>query len=410
MSEPNKNYKWYILSLVVLTNMLVMAIPAMSMSVMSKEIARDLGLNLVQVGIIWGIGSLPGIFTSLLGGVIGDKLGPKLVLVVCSLAAGLLGAARGLAPDFLSMAVVVVLVGALIPFVTMNGFKTAGQWFPPSQLGLANGLISMGMALGFLLGSMFSATLLSPWLGGWRNVFIVYGLAGALFSIPWFFTRTLPTSHHASGQPLSMRKTIRRVASLKNIWLLGLTLFGVGGCIQGILGYLPLYLRGMGWETASASGALSAFHTTSMLFVLPIALWSDRLGSRKRLLLIAGALVALGAGLLSFASGGWVWVAVLVAGFVRDAFMAIFLTMVVETEGVGPIYAGTATGITMTINSLGNVLAPPLGNSLAVFWPGAPFAFWAAAAVFGLVCLSFVKSKPQHFENEEALVLENIMQ
>ena len=30
-----------------------------------------------------------------------------------------------------------------------------------------------------------------------------------------------------------------------------LALLGIGGCIQGTLGYLPLYLRGQGWAEAS---------------------------------------------------------------------------------------------------------------------------------------------------------------
>jgi MFS family permease len=391
MTNPPNHYKWYILTLAVLTNMLVVAMPSMGMSVLSKEISQDLGLNLVQVGIVWGVGSLPGILTSLLAGVLGDKFGPKRVLIVSSLLAGLLGAVRGLATDFFSMTVIVILFGALMPFVSMNGIKAAGQWFPPQQLGLANGLIAMGMALGFLLGALLSATTFSPLLGGWRNVLMVYGVAGALFSLPWFFARTLPLHHHTNGQGMSMRTAFRQVAGLKNIWLLGLTLFGVGGCIQGLLGYLPLYLRGLGWEALRADGALSAFHTVSMIFVLPIALWSDRLGSRKRLLLAATLMVVLGAGLLSFANGVWIWLAVLLAGFVRDAFMAIFMTMVIETEGVGPAYAGTALGVTMALSGIGNVIAPPLGNSLAVFWPAAPFAFWAGLAAVGFACLAMVK-------------------
>jgi MFS family permease len=405
--KSNGNYKWYVLALVVLTNMLVVAMPSMGMSVLAKEISQDLGLNLVQVGIVWGVGSLPAILTSLLAGVIGDKVGPKRALIVSSLLAGLLGAVRGLAADFISMTVIVILLGALIPFVTMNGIKAIGQWFPPHQLGLANGLISMGMALGFLLGSLLSATVLSPLLGGWRNVLIVYGMAGALFSLPWFFTRTLPLHHHTNGQGMSMRSAFRQVTGLKNIWLLGLTLFGVGGCIQGILGYLPLYLRDLGWEALRADGTLSAFHTVSMIFVLPIALWSDRLGSRKHLLLAATLMVVLGTGLLSFANGAWIWLAVLLAGFVRDAFMAIFMTMVIETEGVGPIYAGTALGMTMALSGIGNAIAPPIGNGLAVFWPGAPFAFWSVLATFGLVCLSQVK-----IENVKVdpFVLENVLQ
>jgi MFS family permease len=387
------DYKLYILALVVLTNIIVVAIPSMGMSVLAKEIAQDLGLNLVQVGIVWGVGALPGVLTSLLGGAIGDKIGPKRVLVVGSFLGGLLGAARGLSFDFISMTVVVILLGALIPFVTMNGIKTVGQYFPPHQLGLANGLISMGMALGFLLGSLLSATFFSPLLGGWRNVLIVYGLAGALLGVPWIFTRSFPLNSLAAGQPLFIRKAVLQVTRNKNIWLLGLALFGVSGCIQGILGYLPLYLRNIGWEAIRADGALSAFHLISMTFVLPIALWSDRLGSRKRLLMVAALMIVLGAGMLSVARGGLVWLAVLLAGMVRDGFMAIFLTMVIETEGVGPLYAGTAIGFTIAISSISSVLAPPLGNSLAVFWPGAPFAFWAGLAAFGLACLSLVRKE-----------------
>lgn len=401
------DYRWYILSLVVMTNMLVVAVPLMGMSVLAKEISQDLNLNLTQVGFIWGIGSLPAILTSLLGGVIGDKVGPKRVLIVSSLLTGLLGAARGLAVDFFSMVVIVFLLGALIPFVPMNSIKTVGQWFPGRQLGLANGLISMGMALGFLLGSLLSATTFSPLLGGWRNVLIAYGVAGASFGIPWFFVRTLPAQQVSVGQGLSLPATVMQVIRVRNIWVLGFTLFGVSGCIQGVLGYLPIYLRDLGWEAIRADGALSAFHTISMLFVLPIALWSDRIGSRKRLLTVAILMVALGTGLLSFAPDGWVWLAVLLAGFVRDAFMAIFITMVIETEGIGTLYAGTATGLTMAISGIGNMIAPPLGNSLAVLWPGAPFAFWAALSLLGMACLSFLKRDGTTIEN---VFMENVLE
>jgi MFS family permease len=289
------------------------------------------------------------------------------------------------------MTVIVILLGAVIPFVTTNGIKAAGLWFPSSQLGLANGLISMGMALGFLIGAQCSATTLSPLFGGWRNVLMLYGLIGALFSIPWFFTKTPEESARSNGVPGLMRKTLQHVVSLKNVWLLGFTLFGVSGAIQGILGYLPLYLRGIGWPPTYADGALSAFHTISMICVMPIALWSDRLGSRKGLLLIGSLIVALGSGLLGFASGGLIWAAVLLSGFVRDAFMAIFMTMVLEIEGVDFNCAGTALGFSMAISGMGTVLAPPIGNSLAAFWPGAPFLFWSALAVFGMICLSLVK-------------------
>ena len=391
MKEQNQNYKWYILILVVLTDMFVIAIPTMGMSVLAKEISDDLRLNLVQVGVIWGIGALPGIFTSLLGGAVGDKVGSKQVLFVGTLLGGLLGILRGLADSFLSMAIIMLLLGAVIPFVLMSSLKALGQWFPSHQLGLANGAQAMGMALGFMLGSLLSATTFSPLLGGWRNVLIAYGLIGALFSIPWLFVKTVDVSKYSTGEPISMRSAFQHVASLKNIWLLGLGFFGIGGAIQGSLGYLPLYLRGVGWQPIQADGALSAFHTVSMIFVLPIALWSDRLKSRKLLLLLTSSMIALGFGLLSFVSGGIIWAAVTLSGMARDAFMAIFLTMVIETDQVGPVYAGTATGFVMALGSIGNLIAPPIGNGMAELWGGAPFTFWSALGVLGVICLSLIK-------------------
>jgi hypothetical protein len=118
-------------------------------------------------------------------------------------------------------------------------------------------------------------------------------------------------------------------------------------------------------------------------------------------------MVVLGVGLLSFASGVWIWVGVLMAGFVRDAFMGLFITMVMETEGVGPAYAGTAVGLAMAISGIGNMIAPPLGNSLSGLWPGAPFAFWAGLSIFGMICLAFVKKDELKID---AVVFENALE
>ena len=136
--------------------------------------------------------------------------------------------ARGLAGSFASLTVIVILLGLVLPFVLMNGVKVLGQWFPPQQLGLAIGVQAMSMALGFMLGSMFSATTLSPLLGGWRNVLIVFGVTGALFSIPWFLVRPCASMSRSTGSSLSLRQALRHVTGLKNIWLLGFGLLGAG--------------------------------------------------------------------------------------------------------------------------------------------------------------------------------------
>jgi MFS family permease len=133
-----------------------------------------------------------------------------------------------------------------------------------------------------------------------------------------------------------------------------------------------------------------------MIFVVPIAFASDRLGSRKKVLLAAGLMIMCGVGLLSIGGGATVWIAVIMAGMVRDGFMAVFITSIIETEGVGVMYAGTATGMVMVFSGIGNLLAPPLGNSLAVFGPGFPFVFWAVLTGLGFFGLLAANERKGH--------------
>ena len=390
------SYRWYILGLATLTNCLVAAAPGMCISVLFPEIAADLKLNLVQVGTVWGISSLPGVVTILLGGAIGDRFGPKRVLLLSCLLVGLTGALRGMSFDFLSLLAAMLLFGVFAPFITMNTFKVCGMWFSREQIGLASGFTSMGMALGFLLSSFLSATVLSPALGGWRNVLFLYGGVSALMALPWFFVRqpVIPGSAGVrAAEARSLRQNLVYVAGIRNIWLFGLAIFGIGGCIQSMLGYLPTYLRGQDWTPLAADSVVGSFHTFSLIFAIPIAMLSDRLGTRKKILIPAALLVTTGVALLSVAQGSAVWFAVGMAGFVRDGFMAVFMTSILETDGVGPAFVGTATGMVMVFGSLGNLLAPPMGNALASINPGMPFVLWAALAVIGIIGILAAKER-----------------
>ncbi len=394
-SRPNETrYRWYVLALATLTATLAATAPMMCLPVLFEEIAVDLDLSLVEIGLVWGLGAVPGILTGVVGGAISDRLGARRTIYTACLLVGPAGALRGLANDLVTLAATIFLLGLVAPLIMMSITKTCGLWFSEQRLGLANGIVSMGAALGFMLSSMVSATLLSPWLGGWRHVLFFYGAIAMVMSIPWYLSRPAPDDVEVSSDgtgTMPLRQSMARVARIRNVWVLGFVLLGIGGCVEGVLGYLPLYLRGLGWPEAAADGALSTFHAASMIFVLPIALWSDRRGSRKAVLRAAALMIITGVGLLSVVDGMVVWGAVSIAGVVRDGFMAVFMTMLVETEGVKATYAGTAMGLVMILSGLGRLIAPPLGNSLASIAAGLPFVFWASLATAGLLGLCLVR-------------------
>jgi len=109
----NSNYKWYIMILGAFSNAFAVAAPAMGMSVLLPEISKDLDLTLVQAGLIWGIGALPMIFSSLIAGSLSDHFGPKRILIASCLLIGMAGASRGLASNFTLLIITVSLLGFL---------------------------------------------------------------------------------------------------------------------------------------------------------------------------------------------------------------------------------------------------------------------------------------------------------
>ena len=388
----SESYKWLVLSISTFTFTFVVAIPQMSLPVLFDEIAAELGLSLVQVGWIWGVGSMLGILVGLIGGPVGDRFGPRRTLAVACLLMGVAGGARGLSNGFTMLALTTLLTGFAQWAIPMNIHKTCGIWFSEKQLGMANGVVSVGMALGFLLGALLAATVLSPLLGGWRNVLFLYGAVAMLFGTFWWFSQAKDgIDIHQGNQAITLRETIGHVIRLRNVWILCIATAGVSGCVNGMLGFLPLYLRDLGWEPAIADSTLASFHAASMLFAIPIALLSDRIGSRRGVLMAAALLIGTGTGLLGFASGILISAAVMMAGIARDGFMAITMTAITEEKGIGARFAGSATGLNMSAMGIANVLAPPVGNWLVKFGSGLPFLFWASLVFLGFLGYFFMR-------------------
>ncbi|MEZ4711552.1 MAG: MFS transporter [Caldilineaceae bacterium] len=393
VDAPAASYKWYVLALGALTFTLVVAIPMMSLPVLFEEIRVELNLSLVQVGWIWGMGSFMSIVMGLVGGTLGDRFGPKNMLTVVCLLVGITGAARALANDFFSLAATMFLLGLFLPAIPMNVHKTCALWFPGRQLGMANGVVSVGMAFGFMLGSLLAATVFSPLVGGWRNLFMIYGAVAVLVSMFWLFSKPIVEDDDAAAarKKSSLPEALSHVGSIRNVWLFALATMGISGCVNGALGYLPLYLREAGWLPATADSAAASFHAASMLAAIPIALLSDRLRMRKGILMIAAGMICIGVGLLGFVQGPLIWLAILTAGVVRDGFMAITMTSIMEVRGVGARFAGTATGLSMVFMGIANVVSPPLGNSLERFGASTPFLLWSAMALAGLLVYTLIR-------------------
>lgn len=386
---------WGIMFLSALSIALFIAVPMSSMPVLFKEISDDLSLNSVHIGIIWGVLSLGGIIVSLIGGLISDRLGYKRSIVILGLICGLTGAARGLSNGFPSLFVTTLIWGvfssAMAPPFTMICSACASR----QRQGFAQGLLMAGGALGLAVGSMISSTVLSPLLGGWRNVFFVFGGITILISLYWLFKIKIPVKAKQDNRDkrVSFREAMSYLLRSKPLWILSISFMAYQGCTMGMQGYIAYFLEDCGWSVLAASGVLSLYCLIGAAFAIPGTLLSDRLGARKKILYWAFITEIVGVGLISVVNNGFVWVLIAVAGLFGFVANALFNTICIEILYKKSSFIGTGVGLLLCISNVGRAIAPPIGNSLAdisrnISWP---FVFWALLGAAGAIMLIFVK-------------------
>jgi MFS family permease len=188
----NTHYRWYILLLAMMTYGSIAGSARLCMPVLFPEISAELGLSMVAIGTIWGMDPLAGVFLGLPGGLLADRLGVKRTLTVVCILSGIFGALRGFSVDFLSMAAFMFLFGLMAAVTPSIVPKVTAVWFAGRRLGLANGMVNVAWSIGAVIATLSSATLLSHWLGGWRNVLFFFGVPPVLLGLLWWFTGREP--------------------------------------------------------------------------------------------------------------------------------------------------------------------------------------------------------------------------
>lgn len=390
------SYRWVILAVIAVTGFLVMGFQITGLSALFSEIAESVELDLIQIGIVWGLGTVMGIVTTLLGGPLIDYFGTRRSLVVLCIGIGITGALRGLSVDFGTLLVTSFLFGMVQPVLPLNLIKLNRQWFAPEQLGLASGIMSAGFALGLMLGSRLSATVLSPMLGGWRGVLIVLGVISVIIGFVWLVIHP-PMEKSKAKRPNigSIIGNLRLVTQYRDLWVYAIAAFGVVGLMRGVVGYVPTYLREIGWTPSDADTALTVFFFASLIGVVPISYISDRIGNRRIVMIVATISMATGVGLM-FLVGSAFWgviIAMAIAGFFFDSFMATNGASVTEIEGLDIAMMGTALGFLGMMQNFSGTIVPPLGNALTTIDLHVPFLLWSASGLLAMATLLLTRKR-----------------
>jgi MFS family permease len=373
----------------------VAGLERMGLPVLFKEISFDLNLSLISIGTIWGMDPLAGIFVSIPGGLLADRFGVKRTLTLVCLLAAVFCALRGFSNSFSSMAATMFLFGMMAAMAPTIIFKTTVVWFSGKHLALANTLINITGSIGSMVATMLSATVLSPWLGGWRNVLFFLAIPALVLAVMWLITRKEPRASRPAVSPTGMPlfQAISHVARLKEVWIIGVIQALFLGANMGLSGYLPLYLRNIGWSPVRADLAITIVSAATLVGAIPMVLLSNRLKSPRPVLILSVIMLALGLALQPFVKGEAVFVLLVCTSFLRSSALALFNTLLYQIKEVGVTYGGTALGLAQALSMVCCFAAPPLGNSLSSVDPGMPFILWAILPAVSLPLFLLLREK-----------------
>lgn len=165
-------------------------------SLTAPAMMRDLGLNKVQMSLVFSAFTLAyGIF-EIPTGWWGDRIGTRRVLTRIVIWWSSFTIFTAGAFNYVSLLVIRFLFGVGEAGAWPNAAKTFSRWFPVTERGTAQGIFFMGAHLaGGLTPLLVTAMLMRM---HWRWVFVIFGAVGFVWAAVWFWWfRDEPEQHKA---------------------------------------------------------------------------------------------------------------------------------------------------------------------------------------------------------------------
>lgn len=349
-------------------------------AVMTDQLMADFAIGGAALGNLSAFYFYAYVVMQIPTGVMADRWGPRRVLAGGAGVAALGSLLFAFAPDFGWAGFGRLLVGASVAVAFVSTLKLASHWFPPQKYALASGMaLFMGVVGGVMAGVPLRLLVENF---GWRMVMGSAGIFATLLCIAiWLFVRDDPSargyqSHHHGGGETHRHPPILagifQVLSYRNTWLLMLMPIGFSGAVLTFAGLwgVPWLRQVHGLDPKAAAAVTSALLVAWALGGPILGSWSQRLGRRKPLYLISGAVATAGWFAVFFlAPPLWLMVALLaITGFASGNIIIGFAW---AKESLPLRLTGTASGVVNMGPLMGGMLLQPgVGWLLDRGWGG----------------------------------------
>ena len=315
------------------------------LSPLLPKIIEKLSLTLTQAGVLSALTPLPAVLNPFIG-YAGDKISLRYFIILAPAITGTLMSIMGLAPNFTSLAILLVASGVSVAAFHAPAPAMISR-ISGNKIGLGMGLFMAAGELGRTIGPLLIVWAISTWaLEGMARVAVLSWLMSILL---FWRLRTIPASGTKQQQDFRQifSKSIRVFLPLFAIALLP------GFQTTALSAWLPTLMESQGASFEAAAASLSIFQFAGVAGALLSGPLSDRLGRKPTLFF--GYLVSPILVLIFLNTSGMLTIPLLIlTGFISLSTTPVVLAII---QDYFPLNRGAATGMFMSIAFLVRALA-----------------------------------------------------
>ncbi len=214
----------------------------------AAPIKQEFGLSNTELGLVFSAFAYPYLVFQIVGGWVGDRLGPRLTLFACGLIWGVATVLTGLSAGLVTLFLCRVLLGfgegATFPTAT----RAMQHWIAPGRRGFAQGLTHSFARFGNAVTPPIVAWLTA--MLTWRGSFVALGGVSLIWGCVWiWYFRDEPARHPAITPaeleqlppPPHARDDVPWTALLKRLLPVALVYFCYGWTFWVYLNWLPSF-------------------------------------------------------------------------------------------------------------------------------------------------------------------------
>ena len=192
MAQKIRHLRWWITALLFVSTV-INYVDRQTLSILARTIQDDLGMSDLDYSYVVQAFLFAYTLTFLFAGRITDWLGTRFSLAAFITWWSVANMASALSTSAFSLGIYRFLLGVGEPGNYTAAPKAVSEWFMPRERGLVVGIYTAGATVGATIAPPLIAVIATAY--GWRATFVLTGVLGLLWVIPWLWLYRPPAEH-----------------------------------------------------------------------------------------------------------------------------------------------------------------------------------------------------------------------